>query len=484
MGGLVTEAGYHRFMGTTVNIPRSPDASALLDAIAARGHGVALVGGAVRDALLGRALHDLDAVTDASPVEVRAACEGASWCRRVYDVGERFGTLGVVLTDGTVIEVSRLRGDAGPGAAFADAYALDAGLRDFTVNAIAVEWPSLTLLDPANGRADIAACVLRAPGDPAARFAEDPLRVLRAARFVAELGFTVEPGTESAATAIAPELAHVAAERVRDELTTLLTAPRAGEGLAFALRTEALAVVLPEVAALDGVVQPTFHDLDVFAHTIQTVDGAPASPVLRWAALLHDIGKAPCRTVEAGGRIRFFGHTQQGAEMADAICRRLRFSNAERTAVVHLVREHMRLGELAVDNPKAVDRAVRRLDLWASDAENPHLLVSAEDAIELTLADFSATAHRAEAEAVRERLAAAVAASRERGTRVRVASPLSGRELMDALGLEEGPAVGAAMRAVVDAVAEGRIAAGDRAAALEVARAAAGRRCEGGESER
>jgi len=223
------------------------------------------------------------------------------------------------------------------------------------------------------------------------------------------------------------------------------------------------------VAALDGVTQPTFHDLDVFAHTVQSVANAPATSVMRWAALLHDTGKAPCRTVEPGGRIRFFGHARESARIASAVCERLRFSKADTRAIVHLVAEHMRLSDLHTNNPKAVDRAVRRLDLWEPNAAEPKRLVTAEDALELTLADFAATAHRDEADTVRDRLAGALAASRERGTRTRVASPLSGREVMDAFGLEEGPAVGAAMRAVEDAIAEGVIEPGDRAAALRVA---------------
>lgn len=450
-------------MAHTVDIALSPDAVSLLDALASDGRFAAIVGGAVRDALLGRPVRDLDAVTAATPDEVRAACEEAPWCARVYAVGERYGTLGVVLADGSVVEVSQLRG--------AD-FAADAGRRDFTVNAIAAGWPGLALLDPIAGIADLDARVLRAPGDPEERFAEDPLRVLRAARFVSELGFALDAATQAAATETAPALARVATERVRDELTALLLGEHVGEGLRVALHTGALAAVLPEVAALDGVTQPTFHDLDVFAHTLQTVENAPPRPELRWAALLHDIGKAPCRTVEPDGRIRFFRHAKVGAQMTGAICERLRFSKAMTRSVVHLVAEHMRLGDLAIDNPRAVDRAVRRLDLWASGAPEAVRLVTAEDAVELTMADFAATAHRAEAAAVRSRLESAVRSSRERGTRTRPGSVLGGKELMRELGLPEGPLVGRAQRAIEDAVSRGELRADDRAGALRVARAA------------
>lgn len=452
-------------MATILDIPLSADVRSLLDALATDGRAVAVVGGAVRDAVMGREVRDIDVAADATPGEIRQACEGSAWCRRTFAVGERFGTIGVALADGSVVEVSGFRGD-GPES--------DAGHRDFTVNALAVLWPSGELVDACGGRDDIARHILRAPGDPAERFAEDPLRVLRAARFVAELGFALEPATAAAAADAAPRLAGVAVERVRDELTRTLLAGHADEGLAVAQRIGALDIALPEVAALDGVSQPTFHDLDALSHTLQCVANTPATRVLRWAALLHDVGKAPCRSVERDGHIRFLGHAQQGALMAEAICDRLRLPKAEARAITHLVATHMRLGELDPDNPRAVDRAVRRLDLWETDSASPKRLVSAEDALELTLADFAATAHRGEVDEVRSRLASAVAASRERGTREPVRPLLTGRELIAALGIEEGPLVGVAMRAIEDAIESGALASGDRRAAIGVARAALG----------
>ncbi|MDZ4168333.1 MAG: HD domain-containing protein [Coriobacteriia bacterium] len=457
-------------MSRVVDIALPTDAEALLDALVSRGHFAAVVGGAVRDALLERIVGDLDVVTAATPDGVRESCEGTTWCQRTYAVGERYGTIGVVLADGTVVEVSQLRG--------AD-FAEDASRRDFTINALGAAWPGLALLDAVGGLADLDAGILRAPGEPSERFAEDPLRVLRAARFVADLGFVLDPATEAAAAATAPLLADVSAERVRDELTALLLGEQVGEGLSVALRTGALAEVLPEVAALDGVTQPTFHDLDVFAHTVQTVDSTPAIFRLRWAALLHDVGKGPCRTVEPDGRIRFFRHAKIGAEMTARICERLRFSKAQSRAVTHLVAEHMRLGDLVIDNPRAVDRAVRRLDLWASSSADAVRLASAEDAVDLTMADFAATAHRADAPAVRTRLDAAVRASRGRGTRTRPGSVLGGTELMRELGLPEGPCVGDAQRAIEEAVAHGELRADDRPGALRVARSAVARGREG-----
>ena len=322
--------------------------------------------------------------------------------------------------------------------------------------------------------ADLERRVLCAPAPEAERFAEDPLRVLRAGRFVAELDFELAPATAAAMPSAVARLADVAPERVREELNRLLVSPRPSRGLRVLHAAGALAVVLPEVAALEGVSQPTFHDLDVFEHTLMSVDGAPATKVLRWAALLHDVGKAPTRTVEPDGRIRFFRHAQIGAQMAEEVCRRLRMSNDDTAAIVHLVAEHMRLGDVDFGSDRSVDRAVRRLDLTAGAGEHVRTLASAEDAVALTVADFAATAHRDEAPALAVRLEAAVAAARERATSRPIASPVSGTELIHELGLEQGPQVGVAKRAIEEALEAGTLAADDRTAALRIAREALG----------
>ncbi len=439
-------------------------------ALAAAGHDCVLVGGAVRGALLGEpSPPDLDLATDATPEQVRAALACVPGVRSIYALGERFGTVGVALDDRTVLEITTLRCAEG---SLAQRFAADAALRDFTVNAMGLDVVSRALLDPTGGREDLAAGVLRAPGDPAQRFADDPVRVLRAARFVAQLGFVLDPSTAAAMPPIAPRLAGVAVERIRDELTKLLRGPHVAAGLTVLHESGALAVVLPEVAALDGVSQPSFHDLDVLAHTIQTVAAAPATRALRWSALLHDTGKAPTRSVDPDGRIRFLGHAKESARIAEQIASRLRFSNADRGAIAHLVGEHMRLGELHLTNPRAVDRAVRKLDFWERGAATGIPLVTAEDALELTLADFSATAHRDETARVRAQLAQAVAASRDRGTLQAPRSPLSGDELMAALGLDEGPAIGIATRAILAALEAGTLSPDDREGTLQIARQA------------
>lgn len=450
-------------------------------ALAGNGYDAMLVGGAVRDALLGTASADWDIVTDAPEDAVRAIAAGTAGVRSLYDAGKRFGTLGVALEDGGTLEISPYRADAPGAATLAGRFAADAAHRDFTVNAIGLDLASGEVLDPVGGRADLAAGLLRTPGDPAERFAEDPLRVVRAARFVAELGFALDPATRDALPAAAPSLERVAPERVREELTRLLVAAHAPEGLRVLHASGALAVVLPEVAALDGVTQPTFHDLDVLAHTVQAVGLAPATPVLRWATLLHDVGKPATRMVQPDGRIRFFGHAQIGAGIASDVLARLRFPSADARAIVHLVGTHMRFGEIDLADPRSVDRAVRKLDLRLDEsAEQP--LVSAEDAVALTLADFGATAHRDRTPTLRAALESVVAASRKRGTHAPVGSPVSGADLMREFGLAEGPAVGIAKDAVTDAIERGALSPGDVEGAYAVAAAALGALAEGAAS--
>lgn len=474
-------------MAEHLDIAIPSDLETFAAALTAAGHDAVLVGGAVRDALLGTPGADYDLVTNATLDAVREIAnaggpDAASLARSVYTVGERFGTLGLVLAEGTHVEVSRYREAAFDGATVAQRFSADATKRDFTVNTMGIDLAASVgeasgaappmLLDPLGGREDLAVRLLRAPGIPAERFAEDPLRVLRLARFVSQLGFEAEPETLEAARSAAPTLAGVAIERVRDELTKLLLGRHPAQGLRVVLETEALAVVLPEVAAMDGVTQPTFHDLDVFAHTAQTVSLTPSTHALRWAALLHDVGKVPARSVEPDGRIRFFGHPKIGAQIAEEVCQRLRMSNAQAAAIVHLVREHMRLGNLHTDNRRAVDRAVRKLDLWERGSTSSRPLVSAEDAVSLTVADFGATAARERTSEVRSMLEGVVAASRERGTGARPKPALSGKRVMEELDVPEGPDVGAAIRAVDEAIAAGELKADDHHEAIEIARRA------------
>ncbi len=441
----------------------------IAEALTRHGHDAVLVGGALRDALLGKRAGDIDLVTDADPEQVRAALAQTGEVGSIYRLGGRFNTIGVALEGGGRVEITRYRELALGADTLPERVAADLAYRDFTVNAIAYDLAERRVLDPLSGREDLEARLLRAPGSADERLAEDPLRVVRAARLASELGFSIEATTAAALPRHAPALTSVAVERVRDELDRLLVAVDAPRGLKILRDTKALEAMLPEVAALDGLTQPSFHDLDVLSHTIQAVGLAPLTRVLRWATLMHDVGKAATRTVEADGRIRFLGHASVGAQIAEQICERLRMPHADTSAIVHLIAVHMRLGELDLGNPRAVDRAVRRLDLTVPASAPVKTLVTAEDVVELTLADLGATAHRDEVARVRAALHAAIAASRERGTHQATRSPVSGEKLMAALGIKAGPVVGKLKRAIEQAIEDGDLAADDVEGALRLA---------------
>lgn len=333
-----------------------PAVAALIDRLVAAGHAAYVVGGSLRDALLGRPPADWDLATDARPDRLVELFPGSAY-------ENRFGTV-AVRAEADVFEVTTFRTEHEYAdfrrphrVEFGDDVLADLGRRDFTVNAMA--WgrapgaePGVNgLVDPFGGQADLAARRLRAVGDPTARFQEDALRMVRAVRLAATLGFEVEPATLAAIAANAELAGHLSGERIGAELAKLLAAPTPSVGLRLAEQTGLLAVVSPELAAQRGVPQRKVAGEDLWEHTLRTVDAAPAErPVVRLAALVHDIGKPPTL---AGGR--FPHHETVGAELADALLRRLRYPRAAAEEVVHLVRHHM----FPVD-PDATDAAVRR----------------------------------------------------------------------------------------------------------------------------
>jgi tRNA nucleotidyltransferase (CCA-adding enzyme) len=333
-----------------------PAVHALVDRLVDAGHAAFVVGGSLRDALLGREPADWDLATDARPDRLVALFPGAAY-------ENRFGTV-AVRRDGEVFEVTTFRAEHEYAdfrrphrVEFGDDVEADLARRDFTVNAMA--WgrspadghAENALVDPFGGRADLAARTLRAVGDPDARLREDALRMVRAIRLAATLEFDVEPATLAAIAENAQLVAHLSGERIGAELEKLLTAPRPSVGLALAAQTGLLAVISPELDAQRGIPQNKLPGEDLWAHTLRTVDAAPAErPVVRLAALVHDIGKPA--TLADG---RFPHHESVGADMADALLRRLRYPRAAADEVVHLVRHHM----FGAD-PDATDAAVRR----------------------------------------------------------------------------------------------------------------------------
>ncbi len=326
-------------------------ARAVADVLTGAGHQALFAGGCVRDALLGRPLKDVDLATSARPEQVEALFRG-----RTVAVGRAFGVV-LVRQDGFSFDVATFRSDGAytdgrhpDGVAFATAEE-DAQRRDFTVNGMFCRPEDGAVLDTVGGLDDLDARVLRAIGDPQARFREDRLRLLRAVRFVSVLGFTLDPETRQAVEANAAQLGAVSVERVASEFLRLLCeSPRPSVGLSLLRETGLLAQFLPEVVALHGTAQPPqYHpEGDVWTHTCLMLDGLPAprEPELALGVLLHDIGKpATSNGAQEAGALRFPNHAAVGAELAEALLRRLRQPAARVAAVRDLVAGHMRFVE-------------------------------------------------------------------------------------------------------------------------------------------
>jgi poly(A) polymerase len=322
------------------------------------GHEAYFAGGCVRDRLMGLASKDIDIATDAVPERVQQIFP------RTVSVGKAFGVI-VVLEGELTFEVATFRADGRyldgrhpEQVRYAD-LEHDAARRDFTINAMYLDPIEDRLIDRVGGRADLAARTVRTVGDPRARFEEDKLRMMRAVRFACQLDFAIDPATQAAAAALAPALAQVSLERIRDELAHILISPRAARGVRLLHELRLLDVFLPEIRAMVGVEQPPqFHpEGDVFVHTMLCLEalgrlwfdashsaraGAPPAPSFEvaLAVLLHDVAKPA--TFRRAERIRFDGHDALGAGMADGICRRLRLSNDQRKRVVWLVENHLR----------------------------------------------------------------------------------------------------------------------------------------------
>jgi poly(A) polymerase len=344
----------------------------------AAGYEAYLAGGCVRDRLLGVRPKDYDIATSATPDQIVALF------RRTVPVGAAFGVIMVLAPTGP-IEVATFRTD-GPycdgrrpeSVTFTDARA-DARRRDFTINAMFLDPDTNEVIDYEGGREDLARGIIRTVGEPARRFAEDRLRMLRAIRFAARLGYAIEPDTGACIRALAPTVLSTSAERIRDELAAMFTGPAPGRALRLLDEYGLLEHVLPEVADMKGVEQPPeFHpEGDVFIHTGLVLNALYAPTVtLAFGALLHDVGKP--RTITYEDRIRFNGHDEVGAKMAEDICSRLKFSNAERERIVWLVAMHMRVAVIPDMREAKRKRLVRQdgfdelLALGLADCRGSH----------------------------------------------------------------------------------------------------------------
>jgi tRNA nucleotidyltransferase/poly(A) polymerase len=351
-----------------------------------RGHGhqAYFVGGCVRDLELGRQPADYDVCTDARPARVQ------EYFPRSLAVGAKFGVI-LVVEDGTEVEVATFRSDIGYSdgrhpdqVVYSNTPQEDVLRRDFTINGLLMDPATREVLDFVDGRADLRAGIVRAIGDPRLRFAEDKLRMMRAVRFAARFGFQIEPETMAAARSLAAQVTQVSPERIREELTKLLTEGAARRGFELLDETGLVAVVLPDIARMNGVEQPPqFHpEGDVWIHTRMMLEKLPphCSPTLAWGVLLHDVGKPPTFSPAKGPgtRIRFDGHAEVGARMAENICRALRFSNEDTEQIEALVADHMRFKDVPQMRTATLKRFVRlprfaeHLELHRMDCLSSH----------------------------------------------------------------------------------------------------------------
>ena len=421
----------------------------------AAGEQIALVGGPVRDAMLGRLHNDLDFTTSARPEVTEKVLGG--WADAIWDMGRSFGTIGCRKGDWTV-EITTYRSDAygatsrKPEVEYGDTLEGDLGRRDFTINAMAMTLPGRALVDPYGGRADLARGVLRTPGTPEASFSDDPLRMLRAARFAAQLDFEVDPAVVAAMTDMADRIEIVSAERIRDELVKLLMSEHPRRGLSLLVRTGLAERVLPELPALALERDEHHRHKDVYQHSLTVLEqsieletrlpGGGPDLVARLAALMHDVGKPQTRRFQDDGSVTFHHHDVVGAKLTRKRLRALRFSNDVVDAVSKLVELHLRFH--GYGSGEWTDSAVRRYVRDAGD-QLARLHV-------LTRADCT-TRNKRKAERLRrtyDDLEARIARLAEEEELASIRPDLSGHQIMETLGIGPGRDVGAAYHFLLD----------------------------------
>ena len=412
------------------------------------GYSLYLVGGTVRDALLGRDNNDLDFATDAQPAEIKDVVR--LWAHDLYLAGERFGMIGAI-RDGSVHEITTFRSEVyiddsrKPRVSFSQDIIEDLVRRDFTVNALAIRLPTgpdepPEIVDPHGGLADLGSRLLRTPLAAEVSFGDDPLRMLRLYRFVATLGFAPEAATAAAVPEMAERLEIVSAERIRDELTKLLLGDEVGAGLWGLVESGLAARFIPELTELALEQDPVHRHKDVLAHTIAVVEKVQPSIDRRLAALLHDVGKPQTRSIGPRG-ITFHHHEVVGARLARRRLEALRYSRKQIRDVSELVFLHMRPHTYKMGwSDSAVRRYVRdageqlealndlvRSDVTTRNEKRARSISSRIDDLELRIAELS---EKEELDALRP--------------------PIDGHEVMAHLGLEPGPAVGEIMRMLTD----------------------------------
>jgi putative nucleotidyltransferase with HDIG domain len=406
----------------------------ILHRLRSSGYEAYIVGGAVRDLLMGRPVVDWDIATSASPNEITTLFHDMNSFSLKHE------TVTLVSGEGNV-EVSAFRTERLGGGGIEG----DLSHRDFTMNAMAFHTAGGRILDPFGGRRDIGARLVRAVGDPGDRFREDPLRILRGVRFATELGFRIDSATRKTAESMACMLGSTAKERVRDELMKVLVSPKPSTGILLMKRMGLLAIILPELLEGVGMRQnPEFHRFTVFRHTMEALDRVEPDPLLRLTALLHDIGKPRVRE-KIAGKIRFYGHDKAGAGLAREIMERLRFGNDTIDRVTHLIIHHMRDLDYSEEwSDGALRRFIRKVG-----EENIPLFLSFREAdllahgvVDRKLGLFSE---------FRERMQSLLATPFPKS---KPELAVDGRKVMEILDLSPGPQVGRVLDALMEKVTD------------------------------
>jgi len=437
-------------------LSESSPVAQLAAAFSKAGFELALVGGPVRDAFLGRPAKDLDFTSNATPDEILAVLKTLT--KSTWDIGRDFGTIGA-LVDGEQVEITTYRSDSydqqtrKPIVEFGDSLEVDLSRRDFTVNALALRLPELVLVDPSGGVEDLIEGILRTPSTPAISFGDDPLRMLRAIRFSAQLGFDLDAETMDALRTMGESLTIISAERIRDEFSKLLLTPAPRRGIELLVETGLAELVMPEIPALRLERDEHHHHKDVYQHSLTVLDqaieleesrGSFDGPdlVLRLAALMHDIGKPATRRLEPGGVVTFYHHDVVGSKIAKKRLRELRFDNDTINDVARLIELHLRFFGYTEGawTDSAVRRYVRdagpllerlhiltRADVTTRNKRKSHMLSFAYDDLETRVAEL---AELEEMQAVRP--------------------DLDGEQIMATLGIRPGREVGEAYRFLLE----------------------------------
>ncbi|WP_086462720.1 CCA tRNA nucleotidyltransferase [Agreia sp. VKM Ac-1783] len=446
----------HESMVRLRALSESSPVAPLAAAFSKAGFELALVGGPVRDAFLGRPAKDLDFTSNATPDEILAVV--STLTKSTWDIGRDFGTIGAMI-DGEQVEITTYRSDSydqqtrKPIVAFGDSLEVDLTRRDFTVNALALRLPELVLVDPSGGVEDLLAGILRTPSTPAISFGDDPLRMLRAIRFSAQLGFDIESETLDALATMGESLKIISAERIRDEFSKLLLTPSPRRGVELLVETGLAELVMPEIPALRLERDEHHHHKDVYQHSLTVLDQAieleesrdsfeGPDLVLRLAALMHDIGKPATRRLEPGGVVTFYHHDVVGSKIAKKRLRELRFDNDTIHDVARLIELHLRFFGYTEGawTDSAVRRYVRdagpllerlhiltRADVTTRNTRKSHMLSFAYDDLETRIAEL---AELEEMQAVRP--------------------DLDGEQIMAILGIRPGRDVGEAYRFLLE----------------------------------